>query len=152
MATHLLVRPVEAADAGAWLEMRCTLWPDGSRQEHTSEIADFLVGKRSRLDAAFIAVTADGARIGFAELSIRPYAEGCYSGKVAFLEGWYVVPEARRTGVGLALVRGAEDWARLQGCSEMASDTQLTNATSTAAHLSVGFAEVAQIRCFRKSL
>ncbi|MGE2778122.1 GNAT family N-acetyltransferase, partial [Escherichia coli] len=82
-------------------------------------------------------------------LSIRPYAEECYSGNVAFLEGWYVVPSARRQGVGVALVKAAEHWARGRGCTEFASDTQLTNSANTSAHLAAGFTEVAQVRCFR---
>ena len=89
---------------------------------------------------------------GFVELSIRAYAEGCYSGRVAFLEGWYVVPAARRKGVGRALVQAAEDWGRAQGCTEFGSDALLDNATSQAAHRALGFAEVVQIRCFRKDL
>jgi aminoglycoside 6'-N-acetyltransferase I len=152
MGTALRVRPIEAADAAAWLEMRCALWPDGSRQEHDSEVAEFLAGKASRLDTAFIAIAANGQAVGFAEVAIRPYAEGCYSGNVAFLEGWYVVAEARRQGIGLALVRSAEEWARRLGCTEMASDAQLTNSVSLVAHLTAGFAEVAQLRCFRKPL
>ena len=152
MDTSLLVRHVEAEDAAAWLDMRCSLWPDGSRQEHGYEIAEFFAGNVIRPLAVFIAVKNDGHAVGFAELSIRPFAEECYSGNVAFLEGWYVVPDARREGVGLALVRAAEDWAHRRGCIEMASDTQLTNTASTSAHLSAGFAEVAQIRCFRKPL
>ena len=151
MDTTPLVRPVEAADAAAWLDMRCALWPDGSREEHDSEIDEFLAGNAPRLDAVFIAAD-HGQAVGFVEVAIRPYAEECYSGKVSYLEGWYVVPGARRKGIGLALVRSAEHWARLQGCSEMASDPYLTNAPSLSAHLAAGFTEVAQIRCFRKTL
>jgi uncharacterized protein (TIGR02246 family) len=38
--------------------------------------------------------------LGFAEVSIRPYAEGCSTDRVGYLEGWFVRPEARRRGVG----------------------------------------------------
>jgi aminoglycoside 6'-N-acetyltransferase I len=69
---------------------------------------------------------------------------------VAYLEGWYVVPEARRRGVGRALVESAEDWGRAQGCTEFASDALLDNDVSAAAHRALGFAETVQIRCFRK--
>ncbi|WP_132596009.1 GNAT family N-acetyltransferase, partial [Pseudomonas aeruginosa] len=55
-------------------------------------------------------------------------------------------------GVGVALVKAAEHWARGRGCTEFASDTQLTNSASTSAHLAAGFTEVAQVRCFRKPL
>jgi len=68
------------------------------------------------------------------------------------LEGWYVVAEARRRGVGRALVRAAEAWGRAQGCTEFASDALLDNHVSAAAHQALDFDEVAQIRCFRKDL
>ncbi len=95
----------------------------------------------------------DEARpIGVVELSLRAYAEGCQSDNVAYVEGWYVVPEVRGRGVGRALIEAAEGWARRQGCTELGSDTQLDNATSAAAHRALGFSEVGQIRCFRKPL
>ncbi len=93
-----------------------------------------------------------GRPIGFVELSLRAYAEGCQSDNVAYVEGWYVTPEARGRGVGRALIEAAEDWARGQGCTELASDAELGNAASAAAHEALGFSEVGQIRCFRKVL
>ena len=93
-----------------------------------------------------------GSAIGFAELSIRPFAEGCYSGKVAYLEGWYVMPEARRQGIGRALVHAAEQWGRDAGCCEFASDTEIANAVSTKVHRALGFVEVSRNVCFRKEL
>src|SRR4051794_2687748 len=94
----------------------------------------------------------DGSLLGFAELSRRACAEGCETSPVGFLEGWYVAPESRGRGVGRALVRAAEQWARDLGCREFASDTTVDNTASAAAHAALGFEEVEQIRCFRKSL
>ncbi|MEX2157197.1 MAG: GNAT family N-acetyltransferase [Gemmatimonadales bacterium] len=102
--------------------------------------------------AVLLALDDAGKQLGFAELSIRAYAEDCVTDKVAYLEGWYVVPEARRRGVGRALVAAAEEWARGQGCTEFASDALLDNAPSAAAHRALGFVETVQIRCFRKVL
>ena len=90
--------------------------------------------------------------MGFAELSIRNYAEECVTDRVAYLEGWYVDAEWRRRGVGKALIEAAESWARAQGCTEFGSDALLENETSAAAHLALGFEETVQIRCFRKQL
>jgi aminoglycoside 6'-N-acetyltransferase I len=87
-----------------------------------------------------------------AELSVRPCAEGCLTSRVAYLEGWYVVPEARRRGVGRALLQEAEDWGRTQGCTEFASDTQPDNDGSIAAHRALGFEDAGLVRCFRKEL
>ena len=99
-----------------------------------------------------LAENEEGDPLGIAELSIRPYAEGCVSDRVAYLEGWYVVPEARRSGVGRALIAAAEEWGRAQGCTEFASDAHPENDVSTAAHLATGFTEAGLVRCFRKDL
>ena len=93
-----------------------------------------------------------GCPVGFAELSIRAYAEGCRSDRVAYLEGWFVVPKARRHGVGRALIAAAEAWGRSQGCREFASDAQPDNEVGAAAHRALGFREVGLVRCFRKDL
>jgi len=146
------VRPVTSADAGAWLRLRCDLWPEGSEAEHRVEIEEFLAGKLRQPLATLLAVTSSGAAVGFAELSIRSYAEDCVSDHVAYREGWYVMPDARRQGVGTALVRVAEEWARSQGCTEFASDALIDNQGSAAAHRALGFQETVQIRCFRKVL
>jgi aminoglycoside 6'-N-acetyltransferase I len=93
-----------------------------------------------------------GDAIGVIELSIRAYAEGCTTDRVAFVEGWYVEAEVRGTGVGAALIGAAEGWARSQGCTELGSDAEVENLSSAAAHLAVGFVEAGVVRCFKKSL
>jgi aminoglycoside 6'-N-acetyltransferase I len=138
------------ADAEAWLAMRETLWPD-ENHGHAAEIARFFEGALRMPLAVFIART-DNIVVGFAELSIRPYAEDCVTDRVAYLEGWYVVPGARRRGVGRALVAAAEAWARAQDCTEFASDAVLDNDISAAAHAALGFTETVRIRCFKKTL
>jgi len=146
------VRPVHVDDADAWRELRAELWLEESAGEHAGEVAEFFSGRRRIPLEVLLAEDAEGRPLGFAELSIRSYAEGCTTDHVAFLEGWYVVPGARRRGVGRALVEAAEAWGRAQGCTEFASDALLDNHASAAAHQALGFDEVAQIRCFRKVL
>ena len=103
--------------------------------------------------AAPALVAEDGSGlVGFAELSIRPYAEGCETDRVGFLEGWYVAPAARHRGIGRKLVAAAEAWARSAGCTEFASDAEADNEFGAAAHRALGFEEAGLIRCFRKDL
>lgn len=83
---------------------------------------------------------------------MRDYAEGCGSRPVGYLEGWYVIPEARRRGIGRALVEAAEAWARARGCTEMASDTELANRLSQMAHSRLGYEETERLVHYRKSL
>ena len=151
-APRVTVRPVTREDAPAWLRLRVALWPDGSESEHRAEIAQFLDGRSRQLEEALIARDSRGEVVGFAELSIWSYAEGCRTDRVAFLEGWYVAPALRRQGIGRALVEAAERWGRAQGCTEFASDREADNAGSGAAHLSLGFEEVGAVVCYRKDL
>jgi aminoglycoside 6'-N-acetyltransferase I len=130
--------------------MRQDLWPDEG--EHAKEIEQFFNHELHEPLQVFLAVNESGHAIGFIELSIRPYAEGCTTNNVAFIEGWYVEPAARGQGVGAALVKVAEGWGRGQGCFELGSDTEVDNLTSAAAHRALGFKEAGAIRCFIKSI
>jgi len=58
----------------------------------------------------------------------------------------------RRRGVGRALVEAAEQWAGARGFREIASDTQLENIASIAAHLRLGYQEVERNVCFLKRI
>ena len=149
---NVSTRSVTAQDANAWLRMRCDLWPDGTEAEHREEIERYLAGRSDEPLQVIVAVAESGEPIGIAELSIRPYAEGCRTRNVAYLEGWYVRPAARGRGVGRALIQATERWASSRGCAELASDAESDNDTSRRAHSALGFEEVGLIRCFRKEL
>ncbi|HEU5305038.1 MAG TPA: aminoglycoside 6'-N-acetyltransferase [Gemmatimonadales bacterium] len=152
------IRRVKPRDAAQWTALRAALWPDEGDSVHAAEVERFLSHPAPEAgampEAVFVAEDpADPSALrGFAEVSRRAYAEGCDTSPVGFLEGWYVVPEFRRQGVGRALVGAAEAWARQKGCREFASDALADNETSAQAHRALGFEEVEVIRCFRKEL
>ena len=148
----ITVRAAKQSDGAAWLQLRHALWPEGSETEHREAIDRFFAGDAREPLAVLLAEDGTRCPIGLAELSIRAYAEGCHSDRVAYLEGWFVVPRARGHGVGRALIAAAEDWGRSQGCHEFASDAQPDDDVSAAAHRALGFVEVGLIRCFRKDL
>src|SRR5690242_19240427 len=147
----MLVRPATPEDSAPWLKMRQALWPEGA-SDHPFEIASYFAGRLRMPLQVLLAFDDAGLPVGFVELSIRPYAEGCDTDSVAYLEGWYVAPEARLQGVGRSLIQAAEQWAREEGCSEFASDALVDNEIGAAAHRALGFTEVVQVRCFKKSL
>ena len=146
------VRSVTPTDAGVWARMRHALWPDQDAASLAAEAAEYFAGRLPMPLAVLVAEDEAGRIVGFAELSIRNYAEDCQTDRVAYLEGWYVEPDVRRRGVGRALVAGAEAWGRAQGCVEFGSDAVIDNEVSAAAHRALGFTETVQIRCFRKVL
>lgn len=146
------VRSATPADAESWLAMRHALWPDGSEAEHRAEIEEYFAGRANEPQEVLLAEDDAGRPLGLAELSLRAYAEDCTTSPVAYLEGWYVAPDARRRGVGRRLIEAAEDWGRRQGCRELASDTTPDNTISAAAHRAAGFEDAGLVRCFRKSL
>ena len=149
----ITVRTAKQDDVAFWLQLRTAFWPDDTESEHRKEIDRFFAGEFPRgAWTVLLAKDAKGGVLGFAELSIRPYAEGCRSNRVAYLEGWFVLPEARERGVGKALIEAAENWGRAQGCSEFGSDADPDNELSRTAHCAVGFTEVGLVRCFRKNL
>src|SRR5581483_1414843 len=106
--------------------MRQELWPD-TGDSHAREIKRFFSGVRRDPLEVLLAFDEGGDAIGFAELSIRSHVDGCSTGRVGYLEGWYVSPAFRRRGVGRSLVAAAEEWARSQGCLEFGSDTPIDN-------------------------
>jgi aminoglycoside 6'-N-acetyltransferase I len=140
------------SDSSQLTRMRVGLWPEHGAEVHARELGKFFRGELSMPIAVLVAEDDHGGPVGFAELSIRPYSEGCDTQRVAFLEGWYVDNHARRAGVGRALVKAAESWAVQQGCTELASNALIDNDVSTEAHRSVGFEEVECVRYFRKDL
>ena len=90
---------------------------------------------------------------GFLEVGLRSHADGCDTRQpVGFVEGWFVREEHRGQGVGRELMHAAEEWARAQGCLEMASDALIDNAGSEGAHTALGFEIVDRCIHFRKAL
>ena len=100
----------------------------------------------------FVVERADGSLAGFVEVGSRPYADGCDTSPVGYVEAWYVDPDVRRSGLGRALLAAAEDWARSRGYKEMASDALVDNEVSLEAHLRAGYQVVDRIVQFRKLL
>jgi aminoglycoside 6'-N-acetyltransferase I len=92
MSDRPIIRPVTDQDTAVWLSLRSSLWPTTSEAEHRAEMAAFFAHTAREPQAVLVAEEAQNHIVGFVELSIRPYAEGCHSQQVAYVEGWYVVP------------------------------------------------------------
>ena len=116
------VRPVTPHDAAVWADLRFSLWPESSIEDHAAEIEQYFAGKLDEPQTVFFAETDNGGVVGLVELSIRALVPKCVSSRVGFIEGMYVVPAARNLGVARLLVRASRAWARSLGCEEFSSD------------------------------
>jgi aminoglycoside 6'-N-acetyltransferase I len=143
------IREPHPHERGAWLRLRERLWPENPPEELAREQERILADPHNLV---LVAASEGGDLVGFAEASLRAWAEGCATHPVGYLEAWYVVPEQRRRGLGAKLVRAAERWAREQGCTEMASDADLENQVSHRVHGALGYEEVGRAVLFRKRL
>lgn len=147
--TGITIRRAQSADKPEWVRMRLLLWPDNTAEEFSADIDDYL---RDPAVVCFVAIRPAGGLGGFVEAGTRPYADGCDTSPVGYIEGWFVDEDLRGQGVGGALIRAAEDWARERGCTEMASDTWLWNEASIHAHLALGYEEKERLVHFGKKL
>jgi aminoglycoside 6'-N-acetyltransferase I len=145
--SEIAIRPLSIADRDGWAAMRHALWPHATLEELAAEM-DGLFGPDFAGFGAF-----DGAMlIGFAEVSQRPYGDGCDTAPVAWLEGILVRHAYRRANVARRLVAAVEDWARSRGLTELGSDAELDNLLSRLTHARWGFAETERVVRYRKLL
>jgi aminoglycoside 6'-N-acetyltransferase I len=149
--SSVAIRPARTHDRNVWVSMRHALWPDQSPDELGTDALQYFANSHRFLAQVLVAERA-GEIVGMIELSVRSVADGCQSSPVPYIEGWFVASQARREGVGAALIRAGEDWARSKGFNEIASDALLENQISEAAHKALGYEEVCRSIVFRKSL
>lgn len=122
--------------------------------EHPAEdLATEFAALLEASEAVVFTARQGGSVIGFAQCQLRhDYVEGASSSPVGYLEGIFVEERCRRQGVARALLLACEEWSRAKGCTEFASDCELTNTDSLRFHQSLGFTETNRIVCFTKKL
>ena len=147
------IRAARRSDSDALARLRHALWPRASIEEHLADTIKTFDGVASSLPLVNFVAQQDGKLVGFVEIGIRSHANHCDATlPVGFIEGWFVDETVRRHGIGRALVRAAENWARRLGCKEMASDALIDNGLSHLVHERVGYAVANRCTGFRKSL
>ena len=136
-------------DIPAIAEMAVQLWKETTIEELAEEFAEII-----RSDECAVLISSEeNTPVGFAQVQLRhDYVEGTDSSPVGYLEGIFVKREYRKHGYAKELLKHCEKWAMEKGCTEFASDCELTNEMSLAFHLNVGFTEANRIICFTKKL
>ena len=148
------VRLAQASDLRELARLLAALWPESPAEEHARELELIVAGKvpGTLPLLIFVAEDKDGSLVGFLECGLRSHAEGCNPSRpVGYVEGWYVTEGHRRRGIGKSLLAAAEEWARGQGCMEMASDAVIDNVLSQNVHQRLGF-EVVELRTFSEGV
>ncbi len=137
------------------VRFREALWPKTSAEEHARELTEILEGKPVVTMPLIILVAEarDGVLAGFLEVDLRSHADGCNPSRpVGYIEGWYVAENHRHSGIGKKLLAAAENWARSQGCFEIASDAWVDNEVSQRVHEALGYEVVDRCVHYRKTL
>jgi phosphinothricin acetyltransferase len=136
----MVIRPAEPRDTDAVAaiynhgiaERQATF---ETRARRPQDVAGWLAEGRPFL----VAAEEDGTVLGFARVS--PYSvRKAYAGVGE--HGVYVAPEARRRGVGEALLEALAAAAEAAGYHKLTSRVFTTNAASLALHRAAGFTEV----------
>jgi aminoglycoside 6'-N-acetyltransferase I len=142
------VRSATKKDMKVWVAMRLELWPDSNIRELTKELAGLL--KRPLFHGWF--AVDNGLPVGFAEVYIREFANGCESRPAAFLEGIWVKRSHRKKGIAKRLMQVIEKWVLNHGLRELGSDTLLKNCLAQICHRAWGFEETERVVYYRKKL
>mgnify|MGYP003441104907 CR=1 FL=1 len=136
-------------DAKLIAELSIIMWQNHTIEELSKEFEEIIANDESAVFVCSIECTP----IGFAQCQLRhDYVEGTDSSPVGYLEGIFIKEYYRKQGFAKELLKACEKWAKEKGCSEFASDCELTNNTSLNFHLNMGFTEANRIICFTKKL
>ena len=145
----LMIRNALLSDAATVAALAQQLWPHHEAAQLQEEFEPLLQDANAAVFLAF----SDDMPVGFAQCQLRhDYVEGTTSSPVGYLEGIFVAPAYQKQGIARALLASCEKWAKEQGCSEFASDCELSNTNSLRFHLGMGFEEANRIICFTKTL
>ncbi|WP_435355840.1 aminoglycoside 6'-N-acetyltransferase [Emticicia sp. SJ17W-69] len=148
--TNVIYAEITKDDFDSWLNMAKLLWQDSEIDELKEELNTILY---STTEKAFIAKNSNHEPIGFANISIRvDYVEGAEKSPTGYLEGIFVNKRYRRQGIAQGLLKIGEAWLRQNNCTQIGSDTWLTNIESQKFHTSIGFREEERLVHFLKNI
>lgn len=142
-----MISKATKTDVACVAEMAVIMWDSNSIEGLVREFETMLENE----ECAIYIYRIDNMPVGFAQCGLRhDYVEGTESCPVGYLEGIFVREEYRKKGYARELLAECEKWAKEKGCSEFASDCELTNDVSLDFHMNMGFTEANRIICFTK--
>lgn len=142
------IKRASIKEAGLVAQLAIKMWDNNSVDGLETDFVDYMNN-----DGAIFVAYDSGTAIAFSQCGFRhDYVEGTETSPVGYLEGIFVEEGYRRQGVASDLVRECQMFAKEQGCTEFASDCELSNEESLKFHLKLGFEEANRIICFTKKL
>ena len=136
-----------------WAGMRQALWEDHTEEKDRRQFQEYLARRQAGEALSYFAVSDNGDYTGFLDAALRvDHVDGVEHPPVWYVEGIFVVPEARGKGVGRFLCSVLERHARVQGYMMIASDCELDDYESEAFHKAIGFEEAIRSIHLTKSL
>ena len=144
-----MIKKANVDDLNKIVMLASKLYGESDKNVLYKEFSEYV----QREDCLILLAEKENVVMGFAHIAIRKdYVEGCDTFNVAYLEGVYVEETFRNKGLANRFIKAGIEWARLQNCTEFASDCELKNVDSIAFHKAVGFEEVNRIVCFKKKI
>lgn len=133
-----------------FLEMSLDLW----KEDYSSNDLSVIYGEAlSSPKNKIFMFLADDIPAAFIYLSVRTdYVEGSESSPTGYIEGIYVKPGFRKSGIAKKLLVEGEKWLRENGCKQIGSDAYIDNKVSYDFHINIGFKEAGKLVTFIKDL
>jgi len=95
----------------------------------------------------------EGDYVGFVNVSIRQdFADETVRPPMGFIETIFVREDCRRYGFARELIRAAEEYAAVNGCKQLSSDTLVDNYASQRFHENCGFREKGRVVFYVKDI
>lgn len=132
-----------------WVRLMHELWPNHTLESLKAE-ANAIT--QSDHQTAFL-VNYDHKYLGFINVSLRrDHVPGAACTPVGYIEGIYIKPKLRHRGMAKKLVEHASHWFLVNGCKEMASDSEIDNVVSQGWHEAMGFSKVSVLVHYSKKI
>lgn len=147
----MTVRPAHAQDLGALAALFDQYRQFYAQPPDLPRARDFIAQRLQRSDSVILlAEHADGQALGFCQL----YPSFCSIGAapIQVLSDLFVHPEARRVGVGAALLQAAEAQGRALGLQHLELTTAHTNLRAQQLYARQGWVQDVVYRTYCKTL
>ncbi len=131
-----LIDDYKASDFQSWLDMSLILFKNYPAKDVEEDLIRITKNPKYK---TFLARSGSHT-VGFVTVSIRTdYVEGSKTSPVGYVEAIYVDSNYRKQGLAKLLFKKGEHWTKLQGCSEIGSDTWDWNVAAQDFHEKLGF-------------